>query len=278
LQKTGDLWDGGMEAEVEFQRVKRRKRMLFAGTENQLLPDERDAQFAEDYAAHVRHEAELHRKHERQHAARQQVLRGGPPRPALQPLMGSAAFCTDGVDIDAATLRQLRLQRVASRDEATLFVAGQQGVGEVGQRVQWHAVLRGCRVASPLFLRSRGATGDLLTYKAAVGLAARRLWCSPLFAERHPTLSHIIDVALRCPSNRWTLLEGTAADFKTAVGRVANRTTCAVIGLVTPRCRTSCAFLRACPVALTADEFIAYLACLDRQQSTACGALLSGGV
>ena len=105
---------------------------------------------------------------------------------------------------------------VAYRETASVLVV--DDIGNMGQRSEWYATLKGLAVATPNYLTSSGMNGHILRFQPAVRIA-RLIWASPAFAERHAGLHDIITHSMDLVCNRWTWFEGTTEDVSTACRR-----------------------------------------------------------
>ena len=84
----------------------------------------------------------------------------------------------------------------SQRRRASLFVV--QDLSDMGQRNQWEAVLRGCVVATPKYVRSAGTSGFVTAYRPPfASVRGRSVWVSAEFVDSHSTLHEILEAAMR---------------------------------------------------------------------------------
>jgi len=228
--KSRKDWNERMQAEAGFQQAKRQRRLIAAVQENQVLKKELATTDQAEVRRAIVEQRKRHTAAVAAHERKQSVL--STPTPRVITMRGERFF-RNGLNVPPGSTRGLGMIEVTARERATVFAVA--GLEDVGQRCLWHLVLRGGRAVTTNYLTTGGADGLVVTYKACTHVAARQVWCSPRFSERHATLLAILQCALNAVGCRWRSLEGQVDDFINASRRLNRRNTgLMVIGLVTP--------------------------------------------
>ncbi len=208
-----------MEKEMAFQAKKRRKRMIIAGLEGQLLPQE-CAEINVEMAAFARLEEAKDQQRATAHEKRKAILDGSLP---LFDMNRKKIFvdqaCT-GVD----DISNLKIVRQDYQHTAEIFVV--ENLLDIGERNRWVLGLCGGWAVTPLYLRSGGMSGAVVKYMSAIA-TTRRIWASIGFVDDHPDLYNLIDIIVNRCDSKWSWVMGSAADFCNMAGDTS------LIGFVT---------------------------------------------
>ena len=125
-----------------------------------------------------------------------------------------------------AAARVLELGGVVTRELLESSVVVVDNVAAPGERVLWHATLRGCLVASSeMICQGRGSA---VQWAAAIH-TRRRLWISARFARENPRVAEIAVAAVRAPGSRWCRLLTKNAFLTSARARQRTYDTLALV-------------------------------------------------
>ena len=207
--------------EITYQTNKRRRRMVIAGTEGQLLMQER-RNVADEMKIFREAEKKNDKAYKRDHESRERVLNGS--RPSFK-FAKSVVFLEPGVGAPALRpcVKALRMCMTPLREKAEVFVV--VDCTQLGQHLKWILALMGGTVIDIAVLRSSGERGVMLHFEAPT---KKQLWCSPNFAEASPSLVSFLGRIMASGRCTWTWLEGTLEDYGgISVGRRLALVTCA---------------------------------------------------
>ncbi len=188
-----------MKKEMAFQAKKRRRRMIVAGLEGQLLPKER-MEIDAEMAAFARLEEAKDRQRATAHEERKKILDGSLP---LFDMTGKRVFveqACSGAGL-ADDIVNLKMVRQTYRHTADIFVV--ETLTGIGQRIRWVLALCGGWAVTPLYLKSRGKSGVVVKYASAI-VTPRQIWASIDFVDNHPHLYNLIDLIIDRRDSRWS--------------------------------------------------------------------------
>jgi hypothetical protein len=171
--------------EATFLHKKLRTAKLRAINDDAMLPEEISAQEREDAGIALHHEFHLDKiKCAKERKDKQVLAQAG-----IVEMQGLAVWLEQGVapnELSDAFHKNRFVLETERSPQVDMFVVRRPDLA--GQRVRWAAILRGARVATPLFVSSGGRRGSSVKYQAAVNVR-RQVWMSPSFQARHDTLT-----------------------------------------------------------------------------------------
>jgi hypothetical protein len=224
------VWTPEMQAEVDFQDAKRQKRLIVSEIEGHTLSKDLPTGFENKKAEFLKRARENDNKHiandKRRNAGL--ALLSGVSRPTVVKLRDAKVFLDARLDKDVNrdACKNAGMKQVLDKNKANMFVV--PAFNNMGQRILWNCILRGCVVMDTNYIKSSGNSGTIVVFHAAVE-TRKQLWMSPRWCARHPTLVEIIETAVRSRVSTWTMLAGNMTDFAKAT-----KTRGTVVGLVTP--------------------------------------------
>jgi len=210
-------WGDGHEAELAFQNGKHTNNKINAFLDGSLLDSEIDPELPALAAARSKNEVRLDAAqiavvHKNQTNARLMHR-----TVSLDELSGKTAWVNrrsltpEALQSIVNDMASLNMIRAADRYDANVFVVAD--ASEPGERVLWHAVLRGAMVIDAAVIL--GGTGVIMNYKSAVR-QARSLWISPEFLNSHSEVGAIITQAIALPTSKWKLVDDQQTIFQKA--------------------------------------------------------------
>ena len=198
-------WTANHAKEKAFQNDKRTERFMQAIDEGGIVTAERSprSQAAlkmwKDYGSKrvLAYHAEKTRAEKRDRS------------PTLNVKSFSNVFVDGTVDFQGGeskftqALRKYSIKRTHTRLSADVFVV--PNVTQLGQRIQWCAMLAGRVVCDVKCLISGGTSGSSLAFKSAVS-SRKLVWCSDNFREAHVELYNILCHCAALPQSNWRWL------------------------------------------------------------------------
>lgn len=132
---------------------------------------------------------------------------------------------------------------------------------------KWEVYLHGGAIANVDYIKSTGAGGACISFKAAVRSRPLQVWVSAAFALRFPYEHRILEDAIGSAGSRWTSFAGSNVEFVT---RALRSNTTKIVGLVTRK--EFAAFPRDFANVHTTDHFLNNVRCIDAKTSHVHGA------
>lgn len=189
--------------EIEFATSKRRAEFLKGISEGTILPHERtDAD--EQAAAALQHKKETARQERKQVAAK----RAAKLRSKIVDARGKLCYFDEtaqgGGKPPQWCLQAAGISETPALEQCEVVVT--RWPGKHSLRAQWHAILTGALILSPLYLASAGEQGACLSFQAAVR-SKRFLWVSDDWESTHPNLMKVLEAACERQGSQWERLQ-----------------------------------------------------------------------
>ena len=187
-QGVESQWCDSLQAEIDFQAHKLKKRKIEAYQDGLLLEDEADE--------HLRREAEQatandHKAARDRHVAeRRQDRRQATPLPATW-FAGKSVFIEDCNEEAQKEIYGLGMTITRERRNADVMLVTDPT--SMSKRSTWAAILKGIHVSTVSGLRGRGPA---IKYEPALA-SKRHVWLSPSFRAKHPTLVDMMGVFMQ---------------------------------------------------------------------------------
>jgi hypothetical protein len=258
----------GHISEATFLNKKRRIAKLRAINDKTMLPEEISAQDVEDAGIALQHEFHLDKIKCRKECKNERVL----ALAGIVDMQGMAVWLEPGVtpNLISKAFQENRFVLETQRSQVDMFVVRRPDLA--GQRVRWTAIIRGARVATPLFVTSGGRRGSSLKYHRAVQVK-RKVWMSDNFQAKHETLTSLFKIGMALPGSRWKPINTEAGFFHAARGAISNNKPMTVAGLITPSDVRRVPLLKHLACAMMGAAFMDFICRIDEEASTSgmCG-------
>lgn len=186
-----DMWGESHDRELAFQKNKQRQHKIDAYLDGTLL-DKEIGELPLEAAARAKREAELDKGLVQQAARKEKAAKRQHIKLLLSDMPDKRVWLQNA---PAAELRQAAVrhgfQVQTDRSHASVFVV--EDASAPGERILWHAVLRGALLIDRNVLL--GKEGLILQHKPFVA-SKRKFWLSPEFKAAHPEVSAIVELAI----------------------------------------------------------------------------------
>ena len=203
--EVGEEW---AEKEKQFQGDKKQRRKIIAGTEGQLLPGEKKA-IEKELADFEKRDGNDDRRRLREHQQRLRELQIAKPQVSFE---GQTVFASvPASEIDAKVFESLGMKLTKKRSDAQVFVM--PDISKIGQRDNWCLAIGGGRAVTIEYLKSRGASGSMLSFKPAISQKVLKVWASVDFVEKFRELFELLTEIVGRPGSKWSWHGGTMEDF-----------------------------------------------------------------